>query len=411
MKVSLVNKPRRIWPIYGAAFAMSISINSWWTSMPFIVRDIGGTKAHVGYAWAANMTGYLVCLLLAALFLGSHNPRNTTRISSVVVFISTVVIGVFIYIILSQNITGNILLIWLIIISGAIAGGATSLFWPFLMSWVSEDLEGAVLNRRLGRYNGSWSFSLIIGPVIGGMLVEASTFLPVIFTTVAILACFMFLNLTTNGSVNTTLFDDDNHRNGNASLDMASIKRFRWMARVVLFSSWACIAIARSQFALLFTGMGNSETMFGVLIAIFGICNFTSMIIAGRYPYWHFKPFLLFLAQSALAVSLVLIIYGSSIPVFILSFVILGCGFGFAYSSHLFYGACGTKKRSVQMAIHEATISSGIIIGSATGGYLAGKFGLYQPYWFALILVAAGFIAQGILRYSKPDLARVPQLR
>ena len=404
MTVSLEDKQVRIWPLYGAAFAMSISINSWWTSMPFIVRNIGGTKAHVGYSWAANMLGYLGCLLLAGLFFGSHNPRNTTRISSVVVCISTVVIGVFIYIILSQNITGNLLLIWFIIIAGAIAGGATALFWPFLMSWVSEDLEGAVLNRRLGRYNGSWSFSLIIGPVIGGMLVEASTFLPVIFTTAAVLACFVFLNLTTNRSANTTMFDDDNNRTVIESRDMGRILRFRWMARIALFSSWACIAIARSQFALLFTGMGNSETMFGVLIAIFGICNFTSMIIAGRYEYWHFKPFLLFLAQLALAISLVMIIYGSSIPVFILSFIILGCGFGFAYSSHLFYGACGSRKRSIQMMFHEATISMGIIIGSGTGGYLAGKFGLYQPYWFALILVAAGFVAQSILQFLKPKI-------
>jgi predicted MFS family arabinose efflux permease len=43
------------------------------------------------------------------------------------------------------------------------------------------------------------------------------------------------------------------------------------------------------------------------------------------------------------------------------------------------------------MVIHEATISIGIIVGSGAGGYLAKNIGLYEPYWFAFALVAAGF--------------------
>ena len=137
-----------------------------------------------------------------------------------------------------------------------------------------------------------------------------------------------------------------------------------------------------------------SETMFGVLITIFGICNFTSMTLAGRFAFWHFKPSLLFVAQAMLAISLVLIIYGTTLPVFILLFVIMGLGFGFIYSSHLYYGTCGAKKRSVQMAIHEGTISLGVVIGSGSGGYIVDKFGTYQPYWFMLAIVDAGFLAQ-----------------
>jgi predicted MFS family arabinose efflux permease len=75
----------------------------------------------------------------------------------------------------------------------------------------------------------------------------------------------------------------------------------------------------------------------------------------------------------------------------------MGCGFGFAYSSHLYYGACGTRKRSVQMVIHEATISIGVAVGSGAGGYIASNLGPYQPYWFALALVTIGLFAQLIL--------------
>ena len=49
------------------------------------------------------------------------------------------------------------------------------------------------------------------------------------------------------------------------------------------------------------------------------------------------------------------------------------------------------------MAIHEVTLSLGVIVGSGVGGYLSGTVGVYSPYWFAIILVALGFAAQIVL--------------
>jgi predicted MFS family arabinose efflux permease len=129
-------------------------------------------------------------------------------------------------------------------------------------------------------------------------------------------------------------------------------------------------------------------------MATFGICNFLTLTAAGRAHFWHFKPVLLLGVPVALAVSVLLLVFGGTFWVFEVSFVIMGCAFGFAYSSHLYYGTCGSKKRSKQMAIHEVTISLGVIIGSGTGGYLAKNFGTYHPYWFAVIGLALGLCAQ-----------------
>ena len=383
--------------LYGAAFMMSIALSVWWTAMPFIVRNIGGSEGQVGYAWALNMLCYIVCLLLAGLALGQHNPRNTTRIAAAVIFTSALAMAVVVYTIFSKKLVGNQLLIWFVIAAGMVSGAAMSLFWPFLMSWVSEDLEGSALNRRLGTYNGSWSAAVIVGPLIGGFLVEANTSFPVIFAAASLVICFLFLNIAVDGSIHTSLFGDKDTCPVVGCRNMAALMRLRWMARIAMFGSWACLGVTRSQFALLFTGMGFSETWFGVLITVFGICNFALLTAAGRCAFWHFKPALLLAGQVMLAVSLLLIIYGGSLPVFILSFVVMGGGFGFAYSSHLYYGACGTKKRSVQMVIHESTISIGVMVGSGAGGFLAENVGLYLPYWFALALVAIGLLAQLVL--------------
>lgn len=36
----------------------------------------------------------------------------------------------------------------------------------------------------------------------------------------------------------------------------------------------------------------------------------------------------------------------------------------------------------------------GVIIGSGSGGYLVREFGVYSLYWFAVAIVAFGFLAQ-----------------
>jgi MFS family permease len=384
-------------PLYGAAFMMAVSLNAWWTTMPFIVRNIGGSEDHVGYAWAANMLGYLVCLLLAGTALGRHNPKNTTRVASAIIFVSSLMMSIVVYMVFTKGLVGNIALIWTVIAVGMVSGAAMALFWPFLMSWVSEDFEGPTLNRRLGTYNGSWSSAALIGPMLGGILVETNTIFPIVFAAAGMIFCFLLLNVANDGSNRSSLFSDQDDKPVAGCENVAVLKRLRWMARISLFSSWACLGVTRSQFALLFTDLGFSETCFGIMVTIFGICNFAMMTAIGRCAFWHFKPVLLLAVQVLLSVPLLLIIYGRSLPIFALSLIVMGSGFGFAYSSHLYYGACGSKKRSIQMVIHETTLSLGIVVGSGAGGYFAKNIGIYWPYWFAMILLAAGFLAQLIL--------------
>jgi MFS family permease len=380
--------------LYGAAFMMAISLNAWWTTMPFIIRNIGGSEDHVGYAWAANMLGYLVCLLLAGAILGQHNPKNTTRAALVIIFLSLLTLSFVVYLILSKKLSGSLVLIWTVIVIGTVAGGALSLYWPFLMSWVSEDFEGPTLNRRLGTYNGAWSGAVIIGPMLGGVLIEKNTVFPIIFAAANMVICFLFLSIAKDGSVRASPFADEDNQPVVGCENRAELMRFRWIARISMFSSWACLGVSRSQFALLFTDIGFSETWFGIMVMIFGIFNFATLTAAGRSAFWHFKSSLLLAVQVLLSMSLVLIVYGRSRPIFVLSFVIMGCCLGFAYSSHQYYGACGSRKRSIQMMIHETIICLGIVFGSGAGGYLAKNVGLYWPYWFSMILLLVGLVIQ-----------------
>ena len=393
-----------VWPLYGAAFAMAISLSVLWTAMPFIVHNIGGTEEQVGYIWAANMLGYLLCLLFAASMLGHLAPRHTIRIAAAVMLLATLVMAVVVYRAIAFDQPGRGILIWTMIGAATLAGAAMSLFWPFLMTWISADYEGAILNRRLGAYKGTWSSAAIMGPLIGGALVDMNTLGPIAVSIVFLAICVVLLSLAHDGSAGTAA-SAKAISGPEIRIERESLLRFRWMARVTLFCSWVCLGVSRSQFALLFTSLGFSETQFGVLVTLFGICNFLVLTCAGRFGFWHFKTGPLLGVQAILALSLLLMILGRTLLAFVPAFIVMGSAFGFAYSSHLYYGACGSKKRSTQMSIHEATISLGVIIGSGAGGYLSGRYGIYSPYWFAIIVLALGLLTQ-LAVHSAPRIRR-----
>ncbi len=372
---------------------MAISLSVLWTAMPFIMRNIGGTEEHVGYIWAANMLGYLLCLLFAAPMLGHLAPRHTIRLATAVMLLATLVMAAVVYRAIAFDQLRSPVLIWTMIGAATLAGAAMSLFWPFLMTWVSADYEGAILNRRLGAYNGTWSSAAIMWPLIGGALVDWNALGPIAVGVAFLAICFVLLCLAHDGSAGSAA--SAKPVNGpEIRIERELLLRFRWIARVTLFCSWVCLGVSRSQFALLFTSLGFSETQFGVLVTVFGICNFLVLTGAGRFGFWHFKAAPLFGVQAILVLSLLFMILGCTLWAFVPAFVIMGCAFGFAYSSHLYYGACGSKKRSTQMSIHEATISLGVILGSGAGGYLSGRYGIYSPYWFAIIVLALGLLTQ-----------------
>lgn len=385
-----------IWPLYGAAFAMAISLNVLWTSMPFIMRNIGGTEEHVGYVWAANMLGYMVCLLFTGTRWGHLKARLATRTASATMFLATfIMIGVAWYILRNEQF-GNPVLIWTLIAAGILAGGAMSLFWPFLMSWVSSDYEGQILNRRLGTYNGMWSSAALLGPLASGVLVDHHTLGPIAASLAGLAICFVLLCITHDASAGTAASTKPLDT-PEVAIDQSVLLRFKWMARIALFCSWVCLGVSRSQFALVFTDLGYSETLFGIIITIFGICNFFVLTSAGRLGFWHFERVYLLGSQMLLAGPLLIMIFGRTLWVFVPAFIVMGSCFGFAYSSHLYYGACGSRKRSTRMAIHEVTLSLGVVVGSGAGGVLSGNVGTYWPYWFAIAVLAAGLVAQIIV--------------
>jgi MFS family permease len=207
---------------------------------------------------------------------------------------------------------------------------------------------------------------------------------------------------------------------GATPIDRRVLAEFRWMSRIALFSAWSVQAIAKSQFALLLVWLGYYKSQFGMYLAVFSACNFLTLLAAGRWAFWHYRFGPLIAGQSTVLMALLLMICSKNLWVFFLSGILLGLGFGFSYSSHLYYGAATSRNRSVRMAIHETTISLGVAIGAWAGGCFAEHIGWYAPYWFGVAMVCLGAAIQTgihiasrvvIRRRSQPSGSNMPYPR
>jgi MFS family permease len=396
----------RAWPLYAAAFMTSLALSVCWTAMPFVVTGMGGSKVDVGNAVAFNSLTYVIALLVTGTLFKHLEPRRATRVAIGVAFAAASAMVLAIVGAGSNSAhAGGHLWIWTIIAAGGLGGAAMALNWPFLMSWVSARYEGVALNRRLGRYNGSWSSASLIGPIIGAHLVEINSIWPMVVSASCFILAFAALSIARTGKI-------ESHANPTAGgagvkpVDPRLLADFRWMSRIGLFCSWAVQAIAKSQFALLLVSLGYSKSRFGLYLAIFSACNVTTLLTAGRWAFWHYRFGLLLAAQVTVLGALLMMIFSTNLWVFFLSGILLGLGYGFSYSSHLYYGAATSRERSVRMAIHETTLSAGVAVGAWAGGFFAEHVGLYAPYWFSVALVCLGATMQTGIHFASRVIAR-----
>jgi len=410
----------RAWPLYGAALMMAVSLSMAWTAMPFVLSKMGGTNAHVGYAPAVNTLAYMIALLVTGSRFGHLSVRRTTLSAATAALFATAMMSFCVLWAELRADADSRTWIWTLIVAGGVGGAAMALYWPFLMSWVSADYEGVQLNRRFGRYNGAWSSGGTIGPLIGGWLFEVNAVLPLAIAVIFVLLSLLLLSFGRDGSDRRVGLAPPEPIGPGESVgqappymriayDMRLLADCRWISRVALFSVCACYAIVRSQFALVFTGRGYTESQFGVYLTIYALCNFAALVAAGRWALWHFKPALLMVGQAMLLLTMLLTIYGRTFGVFLVSSVLLGMAYGFAYCSHLYYGASASRKRSARMAIHEIVISLGLTIGSFAGGYLAEHVGLYAPYWFAVGVVSLGMVGQMAIHLTAQTRVALPK--
>ncbi len=387
-------KDRKLILMCVSAFILTISVNIFWVSIPFLVKAAGGSDSMVGLCFTANLGLYLLGCFAVRGFLDKLDPYKTAVTSNIFMFI---ILGVL-YLTVLSGAKSNIALI-VLIFAAAVQGAATAFYWPPMMGCVSRGYEGADLNKRLGLYNASWSGSEIAGVLLGGFLDEWNL-------AGAMGICTLIMGLAVIATSLTKMTVAMPFRANSAGFENADVNqltaRFKTISRVGVISAFICVGAVRSQLGLLLKfELGWGESMFGIMLTFVAAAVWVGFVWMGRTHFWHYNTGLFAVIQILFIPAMCLIIFSKSFAVICAAAVVVGIGKAFMYKSHLFYNISGTLNRSRAMAVHEAVLSIGFVAGFFCGGFISDMFGRYAPYWFCIAAIAAAIAVEFVL-YHRP---------
>ncbi len=347
----------------------------------FYLRDrLGVSAGIVGLASALfNALYFAGCFVLRPIGLRIL-PRYSLILSS---FISSVLLGLMV---MASE-------VWLVLTLYAFGGFALSLFWPSLMGWLSAGVEGRTLSRRISYFNMAWSMGAIVGPLAAGFLAERRLDLPLIVGSALILIVgFVVLG----ASIFLSAVRTDTHRDRRVSVadgpDHSTPLRYpSWIGLVSAYAVLGALVVtvplhARDQLAL-------TESSVGMVLLLRTLAASAGFWLFGRWSGWHFRISLIVIAPMLL-IPLLLVLRNGSLVSYVAVLPLIGLTVSGIYTFSVFHGVAGTSDRTRRMAIHEALLTLGIVIGSLGAGRLYEIGGAQAAYLGGIAMVAVGVVVQ-----------------
>ena len=392
-----------VFGLYIGIFFQAIYGGIWTVSMPYVIKALGGSDSAVGVYMGLAFSGYFFSLVLSFIYRNKIEAINLKPMVQFGASFLALLTGftLMIVILAEKGICKNPIPFLFILV--VFQGMNTCFLWPRFVGWISACHEGKILNHRLGAYNLCWSTAGMIGPFIGGHLVQYSLRTPLLAGMIVSAISFAAICFSKSPELQA---DSENTKPLQIDPDAERLRvKFMLGCRILLFVSMICIGLIRTQVPLLFKfTLGFSESDYGTAFTIMSITTFIVFMMTGRTHGWHYKLWLLLAMNLMAGLCMLLIIIGKQLWLPETAMALAGIIYAFLYASHLYYIISGAKQRATKMVIHEITLCSGTIVGSFVGGFLSDHFGRYSPYYFGLAGMIFGMIGLVVvqIKYRKP---------
>jgi len=262
-------------------------------------------------------------------------------------------------------------------------------FWPALEALIADSSEEK-LEDALKKFNIAWGSAMIIGPTIGGALIEYSVKAPFLFSLMITLLLGL-LNL---------VFVKEPHRKPEATIgenpslgdDSAQYPVLNALLSIFLFSS--LVGIINSLFPAYATNLGIHPYKVGLIMFMLGASRTVTFYKAYKIKTKLRETGMFLSGSSTLAIASFLIANSYDPLEFTLCFLILGFGAGISYAasiSHLLRKWGST--RGYAAGLFESLIGTGYFIGPLIGGIVS-EYASNAPYILGSLLSLVVFAIQ-----------------
>jgi len=384
--------------LFPAAFLMNMNLGMVNFAVIFYLKDsLSISPSIIGWFFAVGALGYVLgCMLLRKI---------QNRILPPVSMFITILLTIFsVFMMLKADSPVVVLIFYLVFAT------APAFYWPQLMGWFSYGLDNRNLGTSISRFNISWSTGSLIGPLVGGILVEKNLLLPFYVDIILMIALGLLLVLglvfvrdMRNYPVHIEV--DTPKRSDGETLNDGKGTILRFAGWIGVFSVYVVLGLLNNIFPIFVReDLGLGESVAGNILFFRGIATAVGFVAAGKIIRWHFNGRLMLLTQAVTAVCMLFLFFVKSVSGFYILFVIYGLLFSMAYSNGIFHGSAGAVDRGRRMALFESVLTLGVILGSVLGGYLYQYFSIYTAFLFCFAVILTGFCAQLVfVKYGKKN--------
>ena len=345
-----------------SALVMGVTTNCLNFALVFYAHDkFGADTFQASLFGSLYSLSYLLCCSFGGKLLQKIPPLR-----SILLAISFVFIGLWLML------KAPTLTIAYIVQTGI--GISISLFWPQLMGWLSSGQEGKQLARATSFFNFSWSTGTIVAPFLAGFLSDLNGVYPLYaclaFTAVngiyvALAGYRLQHDETATAAATTTSSTTAQQQLGDHS------PTIRFPAWCGLVCAWFAIGFLYNSYPLMAEqSLGFSRQHIGNLILLRALFATIMMTAMGFCSFWQFRYWQLIAGHLLLAVNMLLFGFASSSVSITMLISMSGILCAHAYTNSMFHGISGSTNRTLRMAIHEAALSIGAVIGGAATGWL-----------------------------------------
>lgn len=342
----------------------------------FLMQRFGVGSQTVGVVAAIYSTAYFLGCVFLRDFVSKIRPRHAVELAT----LGMAICGILIIL------SGQVLMVALCF---GLYGFMMSLFWPPIMGWLTRGREGRELGRTISTFNLSWSSGIILGPYIAGLIAELDPTISMLGAS-ALMVLILSMVLIVTYMIPSVRSAESNSRFTVVENPVDTSSKLRYLCWVGLFSSYFVFGIQMNIFPVhARLELGFTESSIGSILLMRGLSTTAIFLLLGRTIFWHDRGILIILLQAGLAglmataAALGRMTYAQSLVIFLL----FGILFAWLYTNSIFHGASGSRDRQKRMAIHEAVLTAGIILGSLTGGIID------KNYSYSSVMMLCGGIA------------------
>lgn len=368
--------------LFVAAFLTDMAVAIWSFALTRRAADLGATPAELGVLAAAWIGAYGLMALLSGRVSDRFGRRVVASVGCVVVAAMSVACVA----------TTRV---WPLVAIGIVFGVGLSGFWPSIIAWLSEGVDGTVLSARLTKFSVAWNCGLLIGFGLSGVLYKVSHAAAFVTPAVAfvVIAALLQVRLPAPRVAN-----DPVARPYEPPPAGRGFRKTAWLAN---FASSSALSGAGTMFYDQATHLGISADVNGALFALGRAAAMVAFVGLQVAQFWRTRLWPLWVAQVAAAVAILWLGYVEQTLWFAVSFVVTGFVSGYTYQASIYFTLEEVSEKGKGGGFHEAMVGLGMFAGPIAAGLVGARYTLRGAYAFCAASLVVFVVAQMILVFLR----------